>query len=350
MRVYPQNPHAVVTHARLSFLRPFSSRGRRVGAAVKRRSRGIPASNPAGSHKGFASLLLLLLLLLLPLAMPLGRKRPRPDSSSRGQPVLSRFFQPIGSLQASVSSPSALARKEGSPAVPALALPATQEDNGGKRKCNKKHEHADRFSKSLESRLKEESNTMAVLETEVFHRNPPEDLKESRQYALENKETSDLPCLRNRSKEKMYLSISQLFGSNSRENIQNISDTTFKKTAKTIYTPLELQFLEMKKQYKDAILCVECGYKYRFFGEDAEIAAKELNIFCHKNHNFMTASIPTHRLFVHIRRLVAKGYKMYWRFGFMDTLWESIKLKDRGQRKRNGAENDIFLMYVIEGH
>lgn len=28
----------------------------------------------------------------------------------------------------------------------------------------------------------------------------------------------------------------------------------------------------MKQQQKDAILCVECGYKYRFFGEDAEVS------------------------------------------------------------------------------
>uniref|UniRef100_M3YB85 MutS homolog 3 n=1 Tax=Mustela putorius furo TaxID=9669 RepID=M3YB85_MUSPF len=40
------------------------------------------------------------------------------------------------------------------------------------------------------------------------------------------------------------------------------------------------------------------------------IAARELNIYCHLDHNFMTASIPTHRLFVHVRRLVAKGYKV----------------------------------------
>ncbi|XP_076126474.1 DNA mismatch repair protein Msh3 [Alosa pseudoharengus] len=79
---------------------------------------------------------------------------------------------------------------------------------------------------------------------------------------------------------------------------------------KSIYTPLEQQFLEIKEQHKDTLLCVECGYKYRFFGEDAEIAAKELNIFCHMDHNFMTASIPTHRLFVHVRRLVSKGYKV----------------------------------------
>nr|XP_040129298.1 DNA mismatch repair protein Msh3 [Ictidomys tridecemlineatus] len=43
---------------------------------------------------------------------------------------------------------------------------------------------------------------------------------------------------------------------------------------------------------------------------DCDIAARELNIYCHLDHNFMTASIPTHRLFVHVRRLVAKGYKV----------------------------------------
>lgn len=79
---------------------------------------------------------------------------------------------------------------------------------------------------------------------------------------------------------------------------------------KTIYTPLEEQYMEIKKQHMDTVLCVECGYKYRFFGEDAEIAAKELNITCHLDHNFMTASIPTHRLFVHVRRLVSQGYKV----------------------------------------
>ncbi|KAM9446339.1 DNA mismatch repair protein Msh3 [Clarias gariepinus] len=82
------------------------------------------------------------------------------------------------------------------------------------------------------------------------------------------------------------------------------------KRTKSIYTPLEQQYMEIKEQYKDTILCVECGYKYRFFGEDAEVAAKELNIFCHLDHNFMTASIPSHRLFVHVRRLVSQGYKV----------------------------------------
>lgn len=40
-------------------------------------------------------------------------------------------------------------------------------------------------------------------------------------------------------------------------------------------------------------------------------AAHVLKIYCHQDHNFMTASIPVHRLFVHVRRLVAAGYKVW---------------------------------------
>ncbi|XP_054466759.1 DNA mismatch repair protein Msh3 isoform X3 [Anoplopoma fimbria] len=80
--------------------------------------------------------------------------------------------------------------------------------------------------------------------------------------------------------------------------------------SKSAYTPLEQQVIQLKQQHKDALLAVECGYKYRFFGEDAEIAAKELNIVSHLDHNFMTCSIPTHRLFVHVRRLVSHGHKV----------------------------------------
>ncbi|KAM3611235.1 uncharacterized protein V6R79_015340 [Siganus canaliculatus] len=85
---------------------------------------------------------------------------------------------------------------------------------------------------------------------------------------------------------------------------------TTSRRSKSVYTPLEQQVIQLKQQHKDALLAVECGYKYRFFGEDAEIAAKELNIVCHLDHNFMTCSIPTHRLFVHVRRLVSHGHKV----------------------------------------
>lgn len=59
----------------------------------------------------------------------------------------------------------------------------------------------------------------------------------------------------------------------------------------------------LQLQYRISVVC----FLPRFFGNDAEIAAKELNIMAHLDHSFMTASIPTHRLHVHVRRLVAKG-------------------------------------------
>lgn len=55
---------------------------------------------------------------------------------------------------------------------------------------------------------------------------------------------------------------------------------------------------------------IEVGYKFRFFGEDAEVAAKVLGIYAHLDHNFMTASVPTFRLNVHVRRLVNAGFKV----------------------------------------
>ncbi|XP_037114435.1 DNA mismatch repair protein Msh3 isoform X1 [Syngnathus acus] len=88
------------------------------------------------------------------------------------------------------------------------------------------------------------------------------------------------------------------------------SNSPLCRRSKSVYTPLEQQVIQLKEQHKDALLAVECGYKYRFFGDDAEIAAKVLNIFCHLDHHFMTCSIPTHRLFVHIRRLVSHGHKV----------------------------------------
>ncbi|XP_016076774.1 PREDICTED: DNA mismatch repair protein Msh3-like [Miniopterus natalensis] len=126
------------------------------------------------------------------------------------------------------------------------------------------------------------------------------------------------------------------------ENLQKIPDSKPpNKRTKSIYTPLELQYIEMKQQQKDAILCVECGYKYRFFGEDAEIAARELNIYCHLDHSFMTASIPAHRLFVHVRRLVAKGYKV----GVVKQT-ETAALKAIGDNKSSLFARKLTALYT----
>ncbi|XVF09858.1 hypothetical protein REPUB_Repub07fG0133200 [Reevesia pubescens] len=76
------------------------------------------------------------------------------------------------------------------------------------------------------------------------------------------------------------------------------------------YTPLEQQVVDLKNKYTDVLLMVEVGYRFRFFGKDAEIAAKVLGIYAHVDRNFLTASVPTFRLNVHVRRLVSAGYKV----------------------------------------
>lgn len=97
-----------------------------------------------------------------------------------------------------------------------------------------------------------------------------------------------------------------------------------KKGAKTgKLTPMEIQFLDIKRKNLDTVLVMEVGYKFRFFGEDARIAAKELSIVCipgkfrYDEHaseahldRFASASIPVHRLPVHVKRLVAAGHKV----------------------------------------
>ena len=75
--------------------------------------------------------------------------------------------------------------------------------------------------------------------------------------------------------------------------------------------PLHVQVRALRTAHPDVLLLVECGYKYRLFGPDAELAASLLGIFASRNKAFSdgssTASVPVHRLGVHVRRLVAHG-------------------------------------------
>ncbi|KAL6708754.1 Mismatch repair protein msh3 [Coniothyrium glycines] len=95
-----------------------------------------------------------------------------------------------------------------------------------------------------------------------------------------------------------------------------------KKTS-TKLTPMEIQYLDIKRKHLDTIIVMEVGYKYKFFGEDARTAAKELGIVCipgkfrYDEHiseahldRFASASFPTHRLQVHVKRLVKANHKV----------------------------------------
>lgn len=114
-----------------------------------------------------------------------------------------------------------------------------------------------------------------------------------------------------------------------------------KKKGKSPYTPLELQYIAIRDAHPDTILFVESGYRYRFFGRDAEIASKVLNIQANMSHNFLTGSVPVHRLHVHARKLVQEGYKV----GVVSQT-ETAALKAISNNKNGPFERNITAIYT----
>ncbi|KAK5675879.1 Mismatch repair protein msh3 [Elasticomyces elasticus] len=123
---------------------------------------------------------------------------------------------------------------------------------------------------------------------------------------------------------------------------------------KTKLTPLEKQVLDIKHKHSDTLLVVEVGYKFRFFGEDARIAAKELSIVCipgkfrfdeHTSEahidRFASASVPVHRLNVHVKRLVSAGHKV----GVVRQL-ETAALKAAGTNRNTTFERGLTNLYT----
>lgn len=99
--------------------------------------------------------------------------------------------------------------------------------------------------------------------------------------------------------------------------------------------------VELKIKHPDVLLMVEVGYRFRFFGEDAEIAAKILGIYAHMDHNFVTASVPTFRLNFHVRRLVSAGYKV----GVVKQT-ETAAIKAHGANKGGPFGRGLSALYT----
>lgn len=122
----------------------------------------------------------------------------------------------------------------------------------------------------------------------------------------------------------------------------------------TKLTPMEKQYLDIKRNHLETILVVEVGYKFKFFGEDSRIAAKELGIVCipgkfrYDEHpseahldRFATASIPVHRLHVHVKRLVDAGHKV----GVVRQL-ETAALKAAGDNRNTPFVRKLTNLYT----
>ena len=78
-------------------------------------------------------------------------------------------------------------------------------------------------------------------------------------------------------------------------------------------TPIRRQYLEIKRQYPDAILFFRLGDFYETFDQDAELTAQELDIVLTsrnvaKGVRIPMAGIPHHALENYLARLIDKGY------------------------------------------
>ncbi|KAF9264759.1 hypothetical protein L218DRAFT_972361 [Marasmius fiardii PR-910] len=107
------------------------------------------------------------------------------------------------------------------------------------------------------------------------------------------------------------------------------------------YTPLEKQVLQLQKDNVGTLLMVEVGYKYRFFGNDAKIASRELGIVCFPDRNFIVASIPTHRWEIHLKKLLSKGHRV----GIVSQV-ETAALKKVSDNRNAPFKRKLFRLYT----
>jgi DNA mismatch repair protein MutS len=82
-----------------------------------------------------------------------------------------------------------------------------------------------------------------------------------------------------------------------------------------VSTPIRRQYLEIKRRFPQAIVFFRLGDFYETFDEDAKLVAKELEITLTskpmgKDLRVPLAGFPYHSLQTHLKRLVARGFKV----------------------------------------
>ncbi|HKV84974.1 MAG TPA: hypothetical protein VJN88_10485, partial [Ktedonobacterales bacterium] len=81
------------------------------------------------------------------------------------------------------------------------------------------------------------------------------------------------------------------------------------------HSPVRLQYFGVKRQYPDALLFFRMGDFYELFDEDAEVAARELELTLTRRdwgrgEKSPMAGVPHHAADGYIARLIAKGYRV----------------------------------------
>ena len=85
--------------------------------------------------------------------------------------------------------------------------------------------------------------------------------------------------------------------------------------AKAKYSPMMVQYLEIKKEYPDALVLFRLGDFYELFFDDAKTASRELElVLTGKNagvdERIPMCGVPHHAVTAYIDKLIKRGYKV----------------------------------------
>ncbi|KIK59832.1 hypothetical protein GYMLUDRAFT_261825 [Collybiopsis luxurians FD-317 M1] len=107
------------------------------------------------------------------------------------------------------------------------------------------------------------------------------------------------------------------------------------------WTPLEKQVLQLKHDNPGTLLMIEVGYKYKFFDEDAKVAANVLGMVAFQDRNFTVASIPVERRDIHLKNLLSRGYRV----GIVNQV-ETAALKKVSENRNKPFERKLVRLYT----
>lgn len=132
------------------------------------------------------------------------------------------------------------------------------------------------------------------------------------------------------------------------------NDVNVKKGTKKL-TPMNQQYVDLKKQHPDVLLLIEMGYKYQMFGSDAQTVSKELHTFIKpgkltidpndpndaKYDTYAYTTFLSTALDKNVSKLVKLGYKV----GIVEQM-ETSALKAQGSNKSAPFQRKLTRLYT----
>ena len=99
------------------------------------------------------------------------------------------------------------------------------------------------------------------------------------------------------------------------------------------YTPMMMQYLQIKSQYPDTLIFFRLGDFYELFFEDAKVASRELSLVltgksAGQEERVPMCGIPFHAYKGYVKKLIDKGYKV----GIVEQMEDASVAKGLVQR------------------